>query len=87
MQERGRQGAKTNFDMSDYVDKVNPSGLTDDEAKEFHAIFTKSFIVFVGIAVVAHILVWSWRPWLPSAKGYVMLDGVIHHAVNLIGIA
>ena len=56
--------------MSDYVDKVNPSGLTDDEAKEFHSIFTKSFIVFVGIAVVAHILVWSWRPWLPGVNGY-----------------
>ena len=51
-------------------DKVNASGLTDDEAQEFHKIFVKSFIVFLGIAVVAHILVWSWRPWLPPITGY-----------------
>lgn len=72
--------------MSDYVDKVNPSGLTDDEAKEFHAIFTKSFIVFVGIAVVAHILVWSWRPWLPGVNGYTTsaLDTVQQLAAFLV---
>lgn len=47
--------------------KVNPSGLTDDDAKEFHEIFTKSAIVFIGIAVVAHVLAWAWRPWLHAA--------------------
>ena len=46
--------------------KVNPSGLTDDEAKEFHRIFFSSAVVYIGIAVAAHILVWSWRPWLHS---------------------
>jgi len=40
------------------------TGLTDDEAKEFHGIFMQSFTYFVGVAVVAHILVWGWRPWL-----------------------
>jgi light-harvesting complex 1 beta chain len=40
------------------------SGLTDQEAKEFHSIFVSSFLVFTAIAVVAHILVWMWRPWL-----------------------
>lgn len=40
------------------------SGLTDQEAQEFHSIFVKSFIGFTAIAIVAHILVWSWRPWL-----------------------
>jgi light-harvesting complex 1 beta chain len=34
------------------------SGLTEPEAKEFHAIFLTSFIIFTAIAVVAHILVW-----------------------------
>ncbi len=33
------------------------SGLTEPEAKEFHAIFLTSFIIFTAIAVVAHILV------------------------------
>jgi light-harvesting complex 1 beta chain len=40
------------------------SGLTDQEAQEFHGIFVKSFIGFTAIAIVAHILVWTWRPWL-----------------------
>ena len=55
------------------------SGLTDSEAREFHSIFVTSFIVFVAIAVVAHILVWLWRPWLPGPNGYgntALLDGV-----------
>jgi len=40
------------------------SGLTEQEAKEFHGIFVTSFIAFTVIAVVAHVLVWNWRPWL-----------------------
>ena len=54
------------------------SGLTEPEAREFHGIFVTSFIIFTAIAVVAHILVWFWRPWLPGPNGYTtgMLDGV-----------
>ncbi len=40
------------------------SGLSEQEAKEFHKIFMTSFVIFMGIAVVAHILAWMWRPWL-----------------------
>jgi len=40
------------------------SGLTESEAKEFHGIFVTSFIIFTVIAIVAHFLVWQWRPWL-----------------------
>jgi light-harvesting complex 1 beta chain len=40
------------------------SGLTDGEAKEFHGVFMTSFIAFTVIAIVAHVLVWNWRPWL-----------------------
>jgi light-harvesting complex 1 beta chain len=36
-----------------------------------------SFIIFVAIAVIAHFLVWQWRPWLPGVNGYASLsDGV-----------
>ncbi|MGI4797383.1 MAG: light-harvesting antenna LH1, beta subunit, partial [Janthinobacterium lividum] len=56
------------------------SGLTDSEAREFHSIFVTSFIIFVAVAVVAHILVWFWRPWLPGPNGYVnssmLMDGL-----------
>ena len=40
------------------------SGLTEQEAKEFHGIFVSSFIGFTVVAVIAHVLVWMWRPWL-----------------------
>ena len=40
------------------------SGLTEQEAKEFHSIFVTSFLGYTAIAIVAHILVWNWRPWL-----------------------
>ena len=46
------------------------SGLSENEAKEFHSIFMSSFIGFTAVAIVAHILVWIWRPWLPSVRGY-----------------
>lgn len=46
------------------------SGLTEDEAKEFHGIFMTSFIIFTVIAIIAHFLVWQWRPWLPGEGGY-----------------
>ncbi|MBL6455648.1 light-harvesting protein [Belnapia sp. T6] len=53
------------------------TGLTESEAKEFHGIFVTSFIIFTVIAIVAHFLVWQWRPWLPGPRGYVqsMIDG------------
>lgn len=56
---------------------VSLSGLTEGESKEFHTIFMTSFIAFTAIAVVAHVLAWLWRPWLPQETGYrtSMLDG------------
>jgi light-harvesting complex 1 beta chain len=52
------------------------SGLTEAEAQEFHGLFVKSFIAFLVVAIVAHFLVWMWRPWIPGPKGYAMLEGV-----------
>ena len=46
------------------------SGLTESEAKEFHGLFVTSFIGFVVVAIIAHFLVWQWRPWFPSVSGY-----------------
>ncbi len=39
------------------------SGLTEREAQEFHKIFMSSFLGFTVVAIIAHALVWSWRPW------------------------
>ena len=63
------------------------SGLTDQEAREFHSLFMQGFIGFTIIAIIAHVLVWSWRPWLPSAKGYAasLIDGATAVATTLLG--
>ena len=60
------------------------SGLTESEAKEFHSIFVTSFIIFTVIAIIAHFLVWQWRPWLPGPKGYTELQDGVHLAVNTL---
>lgn len=64
------------------------SGLSEEEAKEFHAAFIQGFLGFTGVAVVAHILVWLWRPWLPGEDGYAMIDGAtqaVQPFMTLIG--
>ncbi len=50
------------------------SGLNEAQAKEFHSMFVMSFAIFTGIAVVAHVLAWMWRPWLPGVNGYGLLE-------------
>lgn len=61
------------------------SGLTESEAQEFHKIFMMSFIGFTLVAIVAHFLVWQWRPWLPGPDGYsaVIMDGAKYAATHL----
>ena len=60
------------------------SGLSEPEAKEFHKIFMTSFIIFTVIAIVAHILVWQWRPWLPGPNGYTGMIDTLHGAVSAV---
>jgi len=40
------------------------TGLSEGAAREFHSLYVKSFLGFTAVAVVAHLLAWSWRPWL-----------------------
>jgi len=68
-------------------DRSSLSGLTEAEAQEFHGLFVKSFIAFTVIAIIAHLLVWSWRPWIPGPKGYALLDsvtGAVHGALSFL---
>jgi light-harvesting complex 1 beta chain len=53
-------------DMVDHTDNRMGMGtyLTPQEAQEFHKLFVSGFIGFTAIAIVAHFLVWAWRPWL-----------------------
>ncbi len=61
------------------------SGLTEAEAKEFHRYFVTGFLVFTAVAIGAHVLVWLWRPWLPSVDGYSLLEFGQTVANTLIG--
>lgn len=49
--------------MSQHERSGSMSGLTENEAKEFHGVFVTSFIGFTVVAIVAHVLAWMWRPW------------------------
>ncbi len=50
--------------------------LTPEEAKEFHKLFVMSFIGFTIVAIIAHFLVYNWRPWLPGVNGYETAQAV-----------
>jgi light-harvesting complex 1 beta chain len=52
------------------------SGLSEQEAKEFHRLFMVSFI--------AHFLVWQWRPWLPGPEGYAAVTDGFHAVANSV---
>jgi light-harvesting complex 1 beta chain len=74
--------------MADNEGRSSLSGLTEAEAQEFHSLFVGSFLGFLVVAILAHFLVWSWRPWIPGPKGYALIDGassLVHHAMSLIG--
>ena len=58
-------------DTRERDDRFGPGTyLTPEEAKEFHKIFVSSFLLFTAIAIIAHVLAWMWRPWLPGEAGY-----------------
>lgn len=63
------------------------SGLSEGEAQEFHKVFVFAFGLFTAIAVVAHLLVWIWRPWIPGPEGYASLSSVLSSSpfTSLIG--
>tara|TARA_B100000678_G_scaffold255805_1_gene233745 strand:- start:556 stop:723 length:168 start_codon:yes stop_codon:yes gene_type:complete len=46
-----------------HEERTSLSGLTEAEAKEFHSYFTTSFLGFLFVAIVAHILCYIFAPW------------------------
>lgn len=49
------------------ADQDSLSGLTPNEAQEFHKYYMQGLVLFVAVAIVAHLLVWFWKPWLQTA--------------------
>lgn len=75
-------------DIRERDDRFGPGTyMTPDEAKEFHKLFMSSFILFTLVAIVAHILAWLWRPWLPGANGYTdtaMIGEGVQYAATFV---
>jgi len=63
---------------------VSLSGLTESEAQEYHKYFIQGFMIFTAVAVVAHILVWMWRPWIPGDEGFAALNSATETASALL---
>ncbi|MEE4163375.1 MAG: light-harvesting antenna LH1, beta subunit [Woeseiaceae bacterium] len=65
-------------------DSSSTSGLSSREAKEFHRFFMMGFIVFTVIAIIAHFLVWQWRPWFPGPEGYAALTDSVNAVAHSV---
>ena len=61
---------------------MSTSGLTPDEAREFHDYYSKGLISFTIVAVIAHLLTWIWRPWF---KGSTASADLLQPLQTLIG--
>jgi light-harvesting complex 1 beta chain len=73
--------------MKKMAERESLTGLSDAEAREFHGFFMTSFIAFTVIAIVAHFLVWQWRPWFPGTKGYASIsDGLAAPLASLVSL-
>jgi light-harvesting complex 1 beta chain len=42
----------------------NGGSMNEEDARRFHGQFMFGTVAFTAVAVVAHFLAWSWRPWL-----------------------
>jgi light-harvesting complex 1 beta chain len=57
-----RQSADPEDSMADRTD-LSFTGLTDEQAQELHSVYMSGLMIFSIIAIVAHVLVFIWRPW------------------------
>jgi light-harvesting complex 1 beta chain len=56
---------------------ASATGLTDAEAQEVHGWMVRSFTIYIVFAIVAHVLMWMWRPWIgPAAETSMTERGV-----------
>jgi len=65
-------------------DRSSWTGMSDQEAQEFHTYYLQGMVMFVIVAVVAHLLVWLWRPWIPGPEGYASLMDGVHSTATAV---
>lgn len=58
--------------------------VSDAEAKEFHNGFMMGFIIWLAVAVVAHYLVWLWRPWLSTKMAGLDIDQAVSSITSML---
>lgn len=66
-----REGAgnRKGYSMADGSGIFSQSGLSEDEAKEIQGYVMTYFIIFLSFAIVAHLLMWIYQPWIhPAAE-------------------
>jgi len=51
-------------------------GLDDDQARELHEAYLKGFHLFSATALVAHLLVFIWRPWFSGVYSRHLMDRI-----------
>ena len=56
------------------AEKVNPSGLTDEECQEFHKYYIQGYTLWAVCAFFAHSLVWIWRPWFLHPRSDIHVE-------------
>jgi light-harvesting complex 1 beta chain len=51
------------------------------ESTTYYGIFAVSFVVFFIFALIAQLLTWQWRSWLPGAEEQKSFIGGVKAAV------
>lgn len=62
---------------------VRPQGVirSDSDSVAMGSIFVVSFVVLMAIALLALLLTWNWRVWLPVAESEKSLVHGVRSAV------
>jgi light-harvesting complex 1 beta chain len=63
------------------TNKASVHSMLKQDSKTFFPIFASGFLIFLAIALVAQMLGWHWRSWLPGAEGVKSMTGGVKAAV------